>query len=1207
MSSGVEHASPSDLPPLLAGARRAAPGLALLEDCWLADPRSFVRWPVGGRRLRIHPGAFTDPLLVLRVVDATAEAINELVLATHGFSLSDLVEVALAYGDWRLGSLAPNWSVDSLPRDAPDLTDEDLQARTARITATPVVLQDAEIEAAQAMQHVAPSAWTASCVHPQRAAAAWAWATVDVDELDVPLGPGAEMFGHALALRNADGEFPVPASMLLSGLAAGTARLAAETANDSAAGNRLQVGVEEQAVRLLNLPAPPARHRVEAPDDAGPAPDFAGLVVLPAGRRALVVKVVSALDPDLLDRALLEADRELLALDVPGVRALGVPLDPTGRVLPLVVYGGPFHETSGERGPVAHLYVEDLAAMVRVLDHDKLERDVLVQFLEELITLPGIDHFLAFDTADIWRHWRHFGVFNPTGETNAAIVVDPRPDNVAWSTAAAWEPVESALFALGLPQASSWLSARLDERGYATLLSADKEVFLVLTQPNLVVRTSLDNPLANLRIDASFALGIADGLFLTLANRPVAGHLLCESLVRPLLINVDFTADRQPGVGGQSIAIGWRTSEEPVPIIDLLLGPDWLELLAEDAPDAHRVIGEILLVGLQTLTPPRDEAHRGAVRGAFLEAWSSAPPLAMLHFQETIRDYRHEGLFVLPRNFASRARAERLIAQQVVRAGVESCALVDDDARSFVRERLLPLVDESLLSLLGSWSPDSLLAVAEQLNDAYGERARAVAEVERALAAPWATNWQSISRAAPEESEMTRPLDLLLEQLLITTLSGSVIPDRFDIAETADLVACALEMALALDGAERRLHGLVVMVAEDGRIAVIPGPASKLHIKDEQAADQRALDLDLPAYLRADRADRLRIRDEKRPSDLTVPVRLDDHSTRRSTQFEQLANISGIPPRLLEADALLRARCGTGIDGLHAVLGTAVTWSRDDDHVELVALDDLRRAAAEWSQLPLTEIDAALERLTLDPCKLGDEGLSYSAQERRHHRLAIRPFPLVDSRVLLMPWLIFAAQGTYAGYLDDGRLPWPPTDLPDEVRNAFIHYRRIANHALEHAAFDVARQLCLPSYVNVTPAVAATAGLEIPGEIDLLVADPATGRLWVCEVKDIYAAVSPQTMERRIDKFADPERGFVNRLDLKRSAVASNPTAVLELLGTPNITVPWRVLSLMVTRRVEPAAFVNGIGVPFAVIEDLAAVLSEVADPVAGHVPIGTK
>ncbi|MGD0984965.1 MAG: hypothetical protein ABSA65_14300 [Acidimicrobiales bacterium] len=29
-------------------------------------------------------------------------------------------------------------------------------------------------------------------------------------------------------------------------------------------------------------------------------------------------------------------------------------------------------------------------------------------------------------------------------------------------------------------------------------------------------------------------------------------------------------------------------------------------------------------------------------------------------------------------------------------------------------------------------------------------------------------------------------------------------------------------------------------------------------------------------------------------------------------------------------------------------------------------------------------------------------------------------------------------------------------------------------------------------------------------------------------------------LERRIDKFAKPERGFVNRLGLKRSAVASN-------------------------------------------------------------------
>jgi hypothetical protein len=122
------------------------------------------------------------------------------------------------------------------------------------------------------------------------------------------------------------------------------------------------------------------------------------------------------------------------------------------------------------------------------------------------------------------------------------------------------------------------------------------------------------------------------------------------------------------------------------------------------------------------------------------------------------------------------------------------------------------------------------------------------------------------------------------------------------------------------------------------------------------------------------------------------------------------------------------------------------------------------------------------------------------------------------------------------------------------------------------------------------------------------VADPESGRIWVGEVKDLYAAVSPQMMERRIDKFTDPgSDGFINGLGAKRDAVANNPDGALTLLNIPTGTQYWRVLPLMVTRRVEPAAFVAGIGVPFVVVDDLAAVLLDTEDPVFGHAPIGEQ
>jgi hypothetical protein len=108
-------------------------------------------------------------------------------------------------------------------------------------------------------------------------------------------------------------------------------------------------------------------------------------------------------------------------------------------------------------------------------------------------------------------------------------------------------------------------------------------------------------------------------------------------------------------------------------------------------------------------------------------------------------------------------------------------------------------------------------------------------------------------------------------------------------------------------------------------------------------------------------------------------------------------------------------------------------------------------------------------------------------------------------------------------------------------------------------------------------------------------------------VKDIYTAVSPQTIQRRIDKYTSSRHGFVRRLLMRQREVADDTSGALALLGLPGTFGSWRVLPLMITRRVEPAAFVAGIPVPFVVIADVAGTLSAPNDPTNGHVPIGTN
>jgi hypothetical protein len=59
----------------------------VLEDFRAADPRLLVRFPAAGQRFRVHPGSWLNPVLTLRSVAATAEAIDDFVLGRHGSGL----------------------------------------------------------------------------------------------------------------------------------------------------------------------------------------------------------------------------------------------------------------------------------------------------------------------------------------------------------------------------------------------------------------------------------------------------------------------------------------------------------------------------------------------------------------------------------------------------------------------------------------------------------------------------------------------------------------------------------------------------------------------------------------------------------------------------------------------------------------------------------------------------------------------------------------------------------------------------------------------------------------------------------------------------------------------------------------------------------------------------------------------------------------
>ncbi|MDA8358918.1 MAG: hypothetical protein M0Z95_22060, partial [Actinomycetota bacterium] len=413
---GSTPARPSDLQRLLISARKTAPQLRFLEDCWQPDPRLVVRHPAGDQRLRIHPGAYSDPSETLRVVASTAAAIDDFVMDRHGFSLSDLLDAALHYSDWRLTRIAPAWPTGPMPRDEPEPDDEDLRRRIKRIAATPASLLDEELDAVLSTQ-APPETWMSSCAYPERAAAAWEWATVGSDELEITLAPGPQSFGAALCIATAAGPRPVPAALVISALAAASGRLADEAAGDVASARRMQAITEGRTLSLLRTPAqgvPQISPRLPAPAaDSSPGLGLA-MVLLPAARHGFAIAIASGLGGRQLGEALDAADAVLAGIGADQVRSSGVALDASGTLNRLVIYGGPRHEQGPRPDGCIHVHVEDLASFVLDANQSELGLDLVYQFLDEVTTMPGVDDLFWLDFADVWRHWRRHGVINPT-------------------------------------------------------------------------------------------------------------------------------------------------------------------------------------------------------------------------------------------------------------------------------------------------------------------------------------------------------------------------------------------------------------------------------------------------------------------------------------------------------------------------------------------------------------------------------------------------------------------------------------------------------------------------------------------------------------------------------------------------------------------------------------------------------------------------
>ncbi|MER5988675.1 hypothetical protein [Streptomyces sp. NPDC001787] len=1181
----------ADLPVLVEASVRAAPGRGVVTDRDPGDVRDRVRFTMGGDRLLVHPGQLAHPLLVLRVLKMTAVAVDEPLREVLGFGAEDVLELVLRLSDRSLAALCAAWPE---PAAVPDSE----EGGKVSYGVTP-----AEVRAAAAIACADPVQLVQAARCPERAGRALQWLTCRVEDLPLRYHPEVPLLGPIVAVTAHGRCLPVPAGAATEAAAPAVARLLTflPPAGLEAAEECMQELTVVRLAQLLGLEAVPRR----------PGP----VCLLSSPSHRYDIAVVSALADGALAGRVEEGRAALADADVPAGR---------GR---LVVYGGPRFLGPELIRDTLFLHVEEVAEIL----HDA-EGDVaaLALFVLELTEHPGVRGVFYRDALDAWSAWHRGGTLLAPGpdSDDVAMVPEAVRDEV-WERAAARAGVDEVLAAAGLPLAEDFRYTRLSEpETGASGVYADLED--VTSAGPVVVRAATLPPLAVIAVpsrepgallDMAGIAGLADSLRTALTTiAPAAAHAVLPGGA-PLVVQVTVAHQphRQAGPDADTATPGpagddasgnggpgmeeWlllRAGADPeAGRIGIDIDPPLLAAFSGDGRQGHRILGRLLhhLIG-------QVRRSRGAGPGidteAFTSSWDTAYPVLRVAVATNAWPATAPA-FTLPHSRHVHARALRTAAAAVRRASVPAGSWRGSDAyhRGGPAEQLLHALESELDEQVRAYQPALVGELARQLNAGWADRTRSDQQSAVNLAAPWAANWiAEAGRRQVDGARATSALHLLLQQALAGPPAGGRPVDVLAVAELVALAELVLHSGITAVTAARRLHDLHLEIDPSGTFTLTsgPGPAETETVPSRDTGNSEHVGFDADAYhcARQQRWIAQAVATKPEPTDAASVL------AAQAARTESAFTAPDLPAgsQLAQADQLLHQHWGCGLASLGAVLSTAADWATGPEGTAAVTTEDLVAESAAWSELPADHLRAAVERLRLHPGNAAGTGPHAYTEVERRSRPLMHPLINAGQTLLVLPWLACAAREAYAAYLDDGWLPHP--DLPAPVTQALLRHRQQLDQHLERDISEAAGAVGLPHRFNLLEKTAAALGIcGLSGEIDLLVADPATGRLWVIEAKNPTGAVAPHALLQHIQKFTTRYR---DKLLAKTATIAAHPRQAAAACGVSGEQ-GWRVLPLMVTRTIEPAGFLADPRVPYITAERLTAVLDDPDDPEPGWIP----
>ncbi|MES4886107.1 hypothetical protein ABVB69_37255 [Streptomyces sp. NPDC000349] len=601
-------AAAADLPGLVEAAGRAAPGRGVVTDRVPSDVRGRDRFAArAGKRLLVHPGQLAHPHLVLRSLQLTAVAVDEQArTAAVGFSLSDVLELALRLSDHTLTALSAAW-----PPAAPD---EDPQVVCA--------LTEDEVGAARLLAGTDLDAVTAMCGKPADAARALDWLTEPIEDLPLRYHPQAPLLGAVLAVTTHGRRVAVPACAATDALASAAGRLldVLPASAVEAAEERLQDLVVSRTAQLLGMEEVPAR------------PGRVCVLSAPADRYDIAI--VSAMAEGALS-ARIEKARSLL-----GELATG-----RGR---LVVYGGPRFLGPELIEDTIYLHTEELA---EILADSEGDLAVLALFVLELTEHPGVHGVFYRDVLDAWTAWRREATLLAPGPYRDEVAaVSPAVHDVSWDRAAAWAATDEVLAAAELPESLHWRFARLDKSdphpvgGHADLVyptSTGRVIAHISTFPRLVVLATV-RPGPDTFLDPGTMTGLADALRTSLVTCPaIADHATlpdgapivieltatAEPHQPPATAGVDAEPDGNPEAGERLLLHVGADPDRARISVDI--DPPLLAAFTGDGRQGHHIVGQVLHHLLDQIRQARGVGP-GTDRETYLAEWDIAHPVLRL-------------------------------------------------------------------------------------------------------------------------------------------------------------------------------------------------------------------------------------------------------------------------------------------------------------------------------------------------------------------------------------------------------------------------------------------------------------------------------------------------------------------------------------------------------------------------------------------------